>query len=58
MLLGTTTQQHTNFSKQQRDEMLSSIQKIIERPIEIKHETHVNYNISDSVGSHQIKKLA
>ncbi len=38
--------------------MLSSIQKIIEKPIEIKHETHVNYNIGDSMASHQIRQPA
>lgn len=28
--------------------MLESIKKIVEKPIEIKHETHVNYSMPES----------
>ena len=35
------------MSKQHREELLASIQKIIEKPIQIRNETvHVNYSVS------------
>lgn len=36
--------------------MLQSIHKIIEKPIEIKHETHVNYSMHESEISHHIRQ--
>ena len=49
MLLGTASGQtvSNDISIKQREELLESIKKIIEKPIEIKNETvHVNYQVS------------
>ena len=38
---------NAELSQKYREDLLHSIQKIIEKPIEIKHETvHVNYSVS------------
>ena len=38
------------MSQKQRDELLESIKKIIEKPISIRNETvHVNYSVSKGV---------
>jgi hypothetical protein len=49
MLLGTASGhgQTTEISAKHRDELLANIQKIVEKPIEIRNETvHVNYSVA------------